>query len=213
MAKRITNITEKDSKSFLTNTLITAGNISDISMQKLLSAFELITYEKNQQIIKQGEVTQYLYFISKGLVRVYYHKKNKEIIDWFAEEGTFIGNLFSHITNKPGFDIYESIEDVTLLRIKYTDLEDLYVRHHDIESLARKIMQKYYITYVERVHNVKGLASEEKYELFIEHYATFMNRIPLRFVANYLGITAETLSRIRAKYNLKLIKSKKALLN
>ena len=70
-------------------------------------------------------------------------------------------------------------------------------------------MQQYYITYVERVHNLKGLPSQEKYHLFVSQYDAFMNRIPLKFIANYLGITSETLSRIRAKYDKRLLNVKK----
>ena len=164
-----------------------------------MDAFETVVFDKNHQIIKSGSITEYMYFITSGLVRIYYFKSGKEIIDWFAEEGTFFGNLYSHISNKPGLDIYEAMEDITLLRIKYSDLEKLYVQSHEIESLARKIMQQYYITYVERVHNLRALPSEEKYHQFLKYYATIINRIPLKLVANYLGITAETLSRIRAK--------------
>ena len=199
MNKRIPKITDKDPKLHLKETLLQAAIISENNIQKILNIFEVVKYDKNQQIIKEGTVAEYMYFISKGLVRVYYFKTGKEIIDWFAEEGSFIGNLYSHITTKPGFDIYEAMEDVTLLRVKFNDLEKLYKESHEIESLSRKIMEQYYITYVERVHNLRALPSDEKYHLFLKYYAPIINRIPLKFVAIYLGITAETLSRIRAK--------------
>lgn len=161
MAKRLHKLSEKDPKSFLKEVILSKEVISENNIQKILDAFETVVYDKNHQIIKDGDLTDYMYFIAKGLVRVYYYKSNKEIIDWFAEEGTFFGNLYSHITRKPGLDIYEAMEDVVLLRIKYSELERLYMQSHEIESLARKIMQQYYVTYVERVHNLRALPSEK----------------------------------------------------
>ena len=108
MAKRNLKIAEKPPKEFLAETI------------------RSITYDKNTKIIKEGEITSYVYFVSKGIIRVNYHSVGKELIDWFAEEGSFIGNLYSHIMQKPGFDIYESIEDVALLRTQYSDLEKLF---------------------------------------------------------------------------------------
>ena len=72
-----------------------------------------------------------------------------------------------------------------------------------IESAARKVIEQYYVKYVERVHHLKGLPADEKYHLFQKHYGDFVHRIPLKYVADYLGITSETLSRIRAKENKK----------
>lgn len=60
--------------------------------------------------------------------------------------------------------------------------------------------------YVERVHHLKGLPADEKYHLFQQHFGGFVNRIPLKYLADYLGITSETLSRIRGKDNKKIKK-------
>lgn len=201
MTKRTAKLPQKPPKEYLAEVIRSVSiSISDNNIQKLLDAFESVVYDKHTKIIKEGDITSYLYFISKGLVRVYYFNNGKELIDWFAEEGSFFGNLYSHILQKPGFDIYEAMEDVTVLRIKYTDLERLFKESHEIESIARKVLEKYYVTYVEkRVHHLKGLSSDEKYTAFLKNYASCSNRIPLKYVANYLGISSETLSRIRAK--------------
>lgn len=206
MPKRVLKTDKKNPKDFLAEVVYEIDNsISDHTMKKLLASFESIDFDKNSKIVKEGEITNYLYFITKGIVRVYYHNSGKELIDWFAVEGMFFGNLYSHIMQKPGFDIYEAIEDVELLRINYNDLNRLFKESHQLESAGRKMMEKYYIKYVERVHLLKGLPADEKYQLFLENYASYANRIPLKFVANYLGITSETLSRIRTN----VIKSKK----
>ena len=206
MAKRNLKIAEKPPKEFLAETIRSITDISEVNLQKILDIFESVTYDKNTKIIKEGGITSYVYFVSKGIIRVYYHSVGKELIDWFAEEGSFIGNLYSHIMQKPGFDIYESIEDVALLRTQYSDLEKLFKQNHEIESAARRVLEQYYVKYVERVHHLKGLPADEKYHLFQQHYGEFVQRIPLKFVADYLGISSETLSRIRGKDNKKKLK-------
>ena len=211
MSKYFTKIHDLEPKEYLTEIIkSTKRPVSDKNIQKILGAFESVVFEKNTQIIKQGDVATHLYFISKGIIRVYYHKSGKELIDWFAEEGCFFGNLYSHILKKPGLDIYESIEDVELLRIKYSELENLYKGSHEIEAIARIFMEQYYVRYIERAHYLKGLLSDEKYYAFLKSYERCVNRIPLKYVANYLGITSETLSRIRSKYDKKNKKEKNA---
>lgn len=93
---------EKQSKEFLAETIRSISEISKINLQKILAVFETVEYDKNTQIIKEGEISSYVYFVTKGIVKIYYHSSGKELIDWFAEEGTFIGNLYSHIMQKPG---------------------------------------------------------------------------------------------------------------
>lgn len=206
MAKRKPLINQKSPKDFLAEVITSLVDISPSNLKKLLDICESVEYDRNTQIIREGEISGYVYFVHKGIIRVYYHSTGKELIDWFAEEGTFIGNLYSHIMKKPGMDIYEAIEDVVLMRARYDDLERLFMENHELETAARKIIRRYYVIYVERVHHLKGLTADEKYRSFVKHYGSFVNRIPLKYVADYLGITSETLSRIRSKENKKIKK-------
>lgn len=189
---------ESKAKEMLANVLQQIDVISTSNLQKVLDKFEFISFDKETAILKESEIPKYIYFVAKGIVRVYYKTDGRQIIDWFAEEGTFIGNLYGYIT-KSGFDIYESIEEVELLRATYADIEHLLSHVHEIERVARKTIELYYVQYIERSHQLKGLSAEEKYRLFLRNYEKFVSRIPLKYIADYLGITSETLSRIRAK--------------
>jgi len=189
---------EKAAKEMLSNVIQQISPVTPTNLQKIINNFEFITFDKDAVILKDNEIPTYCYFVVKGIVRVYYNTDGRQIIDWFAEEGTFIGNLYGYIT-KSGFDIYESLEEVELLRAKYTDIEQLLSHTHEIECVARKLIELYYVQYVERSHQLKGLPAEEKYRLFVKNYGKFVSRIPLKYIADYLGITSETLSRIRAK--------------
>ena len=189
---------EHAAKEMLANVIQKISPITASNLKKIIDKFEFITFDKDAVILKENEIPTYCYFVAKGIVRVYYKVEERQIIDWFAEEGTFIGNLYGYIT-KSGFDIYESIEEVELLRATYADIEHLLSHVHEIERVARKTIELYYVQYIERSHQLKGLSAEEKYRLFVRNYEKFVPRIPLKYIADYLGITSETLSRIRAK--------------
>jgi CRP-like cAMP-binding protein len=201
MTKHTDKALETKAKQFLKKTLLASMKVEEKELDTLLSMFELVTFKKNHIIVDEGEIQKYFYFVYKGVIRIYFYKNNKLVIERFEKEGGFFGSNFSHITKKPGIHIYESLEDVVLLRIKYSDLNDLCKRSHQIERLYRINLELLYSNYINSFYTFASLNSEEKYHQFLTMYGDIMNRIPLKFIANYLGMTSETLSRIRAKYD------------
>lgn len=175
--------------------------VDEQELNKLLDLFEFVTFKKNDLIVKQGQVQEYFYFICKGVIRIYFYKNGKPVVERFVKEGGFFGSNFSHITKEPGIHNYEALEDMELLRIRYTDLNNLCKGSHQIERLYRLSLELLHVNYVSRFYTFANLNSEERYHQFITDYGDIMNRIPLKYVANYLGMTSETLSRIRAKYD------------
>lgn len=201
MIERAFNLTETQAKDFLRETLSRATQVDADPLELLLDLFELVSYKKNHVIIEEGKIADYFYFIGKGIIRVYFFKKDKLVIERFEKEGGLFGGNFTHITKKPGTHVYESVEDVQLLRIKYAELDELCKKSHQIERLYRIMMEHFHSGYVERLSFFKSLTSEEKYHEFIEQYGDVVNRVSLKDVANYLDMTPETLSRIRSKYD------------
>ena len=201
MTQRSLSTLEQHAKEYLKKALLSTVEIDDTSIHSLLDLFEMVTCKKNQIIINEGEIADYLYFIYKGIVRVYYYKSDKIVIERFEKEGGLFGGNFTHLTKKPGTHIYESVEDVVLLRIRYTDLEALCKKSHEIERLYRVSMELFHSGYVERLSSFKSLSSEEKYHELMQQYGDITNRVPLKDIANYLDMTPETLSRIRSKYD------------
>ncbi len=201
MTQRSLSTLEQHAKEYLKKALLSTVEIDDTSIHSLLDLFEMVTCKKNQIIINEGEIADYFYFIYKGIVRVYYYKSDKIVIERFEKEGGFFGGNFTHLTKKPGVYIYESVEDVVLLRIRYTDLEALCKKSHEIERLYRVSMELFHSGYVERLSSFKSLSSEEKYHELMQQYGDITNRVPLKDIANYLDMTPETLSRIRSKYD------------
>lgn len=189
------------SKEFLAKTILSFADISNEAIQRITDIYEPVQYDKNYSIIKADEIAQYVYFICRGIVKVSYIKEDKEIIDWFAEEGVFFGDMLSYQTKQSVVETYESIEKVELLRARYSDVEALLRSTAEVETAIRKIQGVYHAKYVQRTQSIKALPAEKKYHLFMAEYASYANRIPLKYIANYLGMTPETLSRIRANYD------------
>ncbi|HRH58669.1 MAG TPA: Crp/Fnr family transcriptional regulator [Chitinophagales bacterium] len=201
MTRQTDNLLETQAKEILKKKLSGITDVQDSQLNLLINLFELVTFKKNHEIIKEGEIAEYFYFIFKGIIKVYFYKNDKPVVERFEQEGGLFGGNFTHLTKKPGTHIYESIEDVVLLRIKYAELDDLCKKYHEIERLYRVSMEIFHTGYVERLSSFKSLSSEERYHEFVQQYGNITNRVPLKDIANYLDMTPETLSRIRSKYD------------
>lgn len=173
--------------------------IEDAALDKLKSLLIFETYKKNTVIIKEHKPIEYLYFIFSGVIRIYFFKNDKLIIERFVKEGGFFGGNYDHLSKYPGVLNYEALEDLTVLKIKHSDFENLFLKYHSVESLYRKLLEVFHFSYVDRLYILKAATSEERYLDFVKEYGDIMNRISLKNIANYLSMTSETVSRIRAK--------------
>ncbi len=201
MTKQTPNYLETQARDFLKKSLQEAVQIDDNALDSLVDLFEIVVYKKNQIIIDEGKIADHFYFIYKGIIRIYFYKNDKLVIERFEKEGGLFGGNFTHLTKKPGKHIYESVEEVVLMKIKYEDLDKLCKESHEVERLYRVSMELFHSHYVERLSAFKSTSSEERYHEFIQEYGDVANRVSLKDVANYLDMTPETLSRIRAKYD------------
>jgi len=162
------------------------------------NCFEIIEAPKKQQLLKDGETCQYLYLVLNGVMRMYYIKDDEEVSSLFIEEKYFF-TAQSFYSRSAGYEYIETIEPSVLARIHYDHLQRLFKTYHELNFIARVITENYLVKSQERLYLLRKQTAEERYLYFTEHYATLLQRVPLKYIASYLGLTIETLSRIRNK--------------
>ncbi|MFZ6001853.1 MAG: Crp/Fnr family transcriptional regulator [Bacteroidota bacterium] len=174
-------------------------NLSPRALKALATVLEKKELPKGSLLATEGKVCHHVYFLEKGCLRGYYNLDGKEITTWFAFENNFVTSLFSFTTRKPGVENIQLIEDCLLWGIEYNELQTLYSKHKDLERLGRIIYERYYVMLEERFVANHFREARERYNNLLERSPHILQRVPLGQVASYLGITQETLSRIRSK--------------
>ena len=169
------------------------------ALKNLSIALKKVELAKGELLATEGKVCQHVYFLEKGCLRGYYNLDGKEVTYWFAFENNFVTSFFSFITRKPGIESIQVLEDCTLWAISYEDLQKLYDKHSDIERLGRIMHERYYVMLEERFVSNHFKEAKERYDNLMTNAPHILQRVPLGHVASYLGITQETLSRIRNK--------------
>lgn len=153
---------------------------------------------KKQYLLQAGEVSRFENFVTKGLLRAYtVDGKGQEHIAMFAMEGWWISDLYSFLTETPATQYIDALEDTEVLSIEKADLEKLYLEVPKFDRLFRKLLQNAFVANQQRILAGISQTAEEQYLAFIKKYPTLEQRIPQHQIASFLGITPETISRIR----------------
>jgi CRP-like cAMP-binding protein len=183
----------------LFNYLNSIHTISEEAAQELDSCLEIIEVPKRHMLLNDGKVCDYMYVVLSGLVRMYYVKDGEEVCSLFVEEKYLFNAPYSFYKRKPGYEFIETLEACTLARIHYDSLQNLYRSYPELNFIARVITESYFVKSEERLFLLRKQTAEERYNYFTARYPTLLQRVPLKYIASYLGLTIETLSRIRNK--------------
>lgn len=173
-------------------------DIDDADEKIILSAFEEVDIKKKKELLAPEQVCEYIYFITKGALRSYfYDSRGTEHIYQIRLDNSWISDLESFFTQQPSRYYIETIEDSHLLRISYDRLEELYNEVPKLERYFRILFQKAYVNSLERLNSTMWDLASERYNLLLKEHKDIFQRVPLVYIASYLGITPESLSRIR----------------
>lgn len=164
------------------------------------SLFSYKKYRKHQFLLQEGEVARQESFILKGLTRTYeLDDKGQEHIIQFGIEDWWVGDLYSFLSAKPTRYNIDCIEDTEVLHIDSERQEQLYQQVPKMERHFRIMIQNAYIASISRVAATLAKSAAERYQDFVNSYPQIEQRIPNHQIASYLGITPQSLSRIRAQ--------------
>jgi CRP-like cAMP-binding protein len=176
------------------------NSINNLSSESL-SVLEQITiektYQKNEVIQNIGSTCKTVYFVKEGCVRIFYLKDGNDITEHFSFDNEIIVRAESLFTGKPTSKGIQAIDESTLISIDSESLFGLYNQHHDIERLFRILFEKEYVNTVKRIESLQFKSAKERYLELLET-TNYVQKIPLKYIATYLGITQVSLSRIRA---------------
>ncbi len=155
---------------------------------------------KNQYLLQEGDVAKYAAFVEKGALRAYsVDEKGSEHIIQFAFEGWTISDLHSFMTGNPATYNIDALEDSQLVLISKSAQEEILKQIPEYEVYTRLQITGAYMAMQKRLTSILSLSLEERYINLTKLYPNLIQRVPQRMIASYMGLTPETLSRVRRK--------------
>ena len=183
----------------LVSKIQTLTDLSPEAVNWLNNALETFSFKKNDLVLKEGKVCQYLYYINKGMACGYYHLQDHEVCNWIARENDFATSYYSFISQQPSYEIIACFEDCSVQAISYAQLNEIYRLFPESERAGRLILEEYYSRLEERLISIQFKSAKERYHTLLKNRPEIIQRAPLGRIASYLGMKQETLSRIRAE--------------
>jgi len=160
------------------------------------------SFGRGKLILKAGQICEQVYFIRKGAVRGFVRDRQKDITTWITADNELVTSISALDREEPALENMQAIEDCEMLALNLLDLKSLYQQFPEFNIVVRKLLQQYYRDAEGRAFIARLTSAESKYKYFITYYSHLVNRIPLKYVASFLGITLETLSRVRKKISV-----------
>lgn len=182
------------------NEIAEYASLSEASQEALSSILNLNYFKKGQIILRPQSICNHVYFVEQGLLRTFYEQDGKNVTDWFSPENSWSCSILSFINRMPDRRGIEALEDSKVWALQFDDLNHLYDRYHDIERLGRMLYALGVTLVQQRFDNLHFHPASERYATLMNTNPTLIQRAPLSMIASYLGITQETLSRIRSQY-------------
>lgn len=166
---------------------------------ELLQRFTIVHFKKGDLLIDASNVCRKSYFVQKGLLRTYFIKDGKEINEYFSSENEWANSPRSWRTGKVDIYYVDALESTTAFCVHAEDLLFLFNNFPEMDRYGRLSMITLLDHLFERITSFRFTTAKEKYIHFKETYPEIHHRIPLGMVASYLGISQETLSRLRSE--------------
>lgn len=173
--------------------------LSDATIiDELTRHFSLTEYNRKHVLIQENQRHNFAYYILKGAVRSYYLKDGTEVNTWFAFENDIVGSLCTY-RELPSHETVELLEDSVFIAINLSTLRPLTQTHIAVSNFVRAIIEEHTLFLENRLYFLQHVSAAERYAHLLAYEPEVLHRVPLTYIASYLGVSRETLSRLRAK--------------
>jgi CRP-like cAMP-binding protein len=176
-------------------------NTNEIILLK--NSIEKKTYEKHENIFTQGKISNKIYFIIKGCVRLFYNVAGNDKTAFFYTEGQFICAGESYTFNIPAVENYQAVEQTELYEFTKSKIEELLIKIPKMEVIARIATENELITCQKVIASFVTKSAEERYIDLLNTQGELFQRVPQQYIASFLGVSPETLSRIKKRVHQK----------
>lgn len=176
-------------------------DVSDSQIADLLTDFQKImkkeSFFKNDKLHEEGTICNHLFIIEKGIARTYYYKDGKDITAHFAVENGTITAIDSFMQRQRSRYNIEVLEDSEIISISHQDLHQMLVDKPEYEKYIRIFLEQIYVDLAKRIEELLFHSSKERYDNLVKNTPGLLQRTHLKHIASFIGISQETLSRIR----------------
>ncbi|MFP4555627.1 MAG: Crp/Fnr family transcriptional regulator [Bacteroidales bacterium] len=164
---------------------------------EVITQFDIRTIKKGEVLIAEGEIARIIVFTNKGYLRVYYNHDGEEITRDITPLNSFATALPSFITQTPSYEVISAITDCELFVIRKETLDYLYDTHPKWERLGRRVIEDMFVETQHRLYQFITQTAEVRYKQLMQNHPDMIRDVPLKHIADFLGIKLQSLSRLR----------------
>lgn len=170
----------------------------DIQLE-IASYFKGLVFQKNAYLLREGHICEGIYYIEKGCCRSFTHSENKEITTAFSIEHSIITSPQSYLMQVPSFENIQALEYTEVFFLHYDHIQYLLQKHVVFNDYVRKLYEKIFIDADSMLYSIRSESALQRYERLMETQPYLIQRVSLGHIASYLGMSQETLSRMRSQ--------------
>jgi CRP-like cAMP-binding protein len=197
------SVSEMNTKKTIITDVFKNITFSEDEIVKIENKFERLALKKKDILLKAGNIASYQYYISSGCLRTYFvDKLGKEHTVQFAVKDWWISDYTAFFTASKAVMTIDCIQDALVYKISQKEVESLYAEIPQVETFFRKKMEIAFASFQKRIIGNLSQSTKEKYTSFINTYPNIEQSVKNYHIASYLGVTTETLSRVRKEITL-----------
>ena len=173
--------------------------LQDAEWEAMEACFRWVSFTKGEMILAEGKTCDFIGFIREGIIRFYHLKEGTDKVTAFWFAGDFLSDYRSFVSGMPSSHFIEALTDGAYWRLDKQALNRLYDQYPAIERLGRLMAERLYLVVTQRLDTLLHDTPEERYRSLLNRNSRLLQEIPQFMIASYLGVSAETLSRIRKR--------------